>query len=121
MKNARFGRIVNIASMAGRTGVPDVSHPYAAAKAAMIGLTRRLALEVAPAGITVNAVAPSVVWSPRIAKVHQARLHEILHATPVGRVGDPHDIADAVWYLARPAAGYVTGAVLDINGGRFMA
>lgn len=120
MRPAGYGRIVNIASMAGRTAVPATSHPYSAAKAGMIGMTRRLAFELAPHGITVNAVAPGVVLSPRVAQVHASRLPEILSATPVGRTGEPEEIADAVWYLSRPESGYVTGAVIDVNGGRFM-
>lgn len=120
MRPARYGRIINIASMAARTALPNVAHAYAAAKAGVVGLTRQLALDVASDGITVNAVAPGVVLSPRVARLHVDRLDELAAATPVGRLGTPEDIADAIWYLATPGAGYITGVTLDVNGGRFI-
>lgn len=120
MRAAGYGRIVAIGSMAGRTGLPDISLPYSAAKAGLIGLARRLALDVAADGITVNVVAPGVVLSPRVARLHADRLDAINAATPAGRTGQPEEIAHAVAYLASPLAGFVTGTVLDVNGGRWM-
>lgn len=121
MKAAGFGRIINISSLAGRTGVADTSLVYGTAKAGLIGFTRRLALDVAPFGITVNAVAPGVVLSPRVAALHAQRLPSILAATPVGRVAEPEEIASAIAFLGSSEASYITGATLDVNGGRLTA
>lgn len=120
MTAAGYGRIVNVASMASRTAVPHVSHAYTAAKTGLVGLTRSLALEFAPFGITVNAVAPGVVLSPRVSRLHADRLDEIVAATPMGRVGTAEEMADAVWYLSSSAARYITGITLDVNGGRYV-
>lgn len=120
MRPAGYGRIVNVASMAARTALPDVAHAYAAAKSGVVGLTRQLALEVAADGVTVNAVAPGVVLSPRVERLHAGRLAELTAATPVGRLGTPEDVAGAISYLASPGAGYITGVTLDVNGGRFI-
>ena len=121
MKAVGFGRIVNISSLAGRTAVADTSLAYSAAKAGLIGFTRRLALDVARFGITVNAVAPGVVLSPRVAALHEQRLPAILAATPVGRVAESEEIASAIAFLASSEASYITGATLDVNGGRLTA
>lgn len=120
MKAAGYGRIVNIASLAGRTAAPGISHAYSAAKAGVMGFTRSLALEMAPYGVTVNAVAPGVVLSPRIERLHEHRMDQILAATPIGRVAAPEEVADAVWYLAQPGASYVLGATIDVTGGRWI-
>jgi 3-oxoacyl-[acyl-carrier protein] reductase len=120
MKKAGYGRIVNISSMAGRTAAPGISHAYNAAKAGVIGLTRGLALELAPLGVTVNAVAPGVVLSPRVEKLHAHRMDDILASTPIGRPASAEEVADVVWYLASPGASYVTGATIDVTGGRFI-
>ncbi len=120
MKKAGYGRIVNISSQSGRDAVVETGLAYSAAKAGLFGFCRRLAVEVAPHGITVNTVAPGVVLTPRTAVVHKDRLPEIISKIPVGRVADAADIADAVWYLARPEARYVTGVTLDVNGGRYV-
>lgn len=119
MRRAGYGRIVNVASVTGRTGVTTTSLPYGAAKAGVMGFTRRLAAELAREGITVNAVAPGLVLSPRVAEMHKHRMAEVLSKIPMGRDGSPEEIADAVWYLATPGAGYITGATLDVNGGMF--
>ena len=121
MRAAGYGRIVNITSMAGRTALSGVSHAYHAAKAGLTGFTRSLGLELAPHGVTVNAVAPGVVLSPRVAHLYQNQLDAILAVTPLGRTARPEEIADAVWYLASPGAGYITGTTLDVNGGRFFS
>jgi len=120
MKAAGYGRIVNISSMAGRTAARGISHAYNAAKAGVIGLTRGLALELATSGITVNSVAPGVVLSPRVEKLHAHRMDEILAETPIGRPASAAEIADVVWYLASPGSSYVTGATIDVTGGRFI-
>ncbi len=119
MKKARYGRIVNVSSLSGRDGILETGLAYSAAKAGLFGLCRRLAVELAPHGVTVNTVAPSVVLSPRVAALHRERLPEIISKIPLGRVAEAADIADVVWYLARPEARYVTGVTLDVNGGRY--
>lgn len=90
-----------------------------AANTGVIGLTSRVAVEVAKDGITVNAVAPGTIMTPRIEVLHAHRMDAIAQSIPVGRLGRAEEIADGVWYLARPAAGFMTGAALDINGGRW--
>lgn len=120
MKKAGYGRIVSVSSLTGRTGILETAIDYGSAKAGILGFTRRLAVEVAPCGITVNAVAPGVVLSPRVAEMHKNRLPEILKSVPMGRAGDAAEIADGIWYLSTPGSSYITGVTIDINGGRFM-
>jgi len=120
MKANHYGRIVNIGSAAGRTASGHAALDYSAAKAAVGGLTRRAAVELAPAGITVNMVAPGTVMTPRISVLHRERMEAIAKAMPVGRLGTAEEIAHAVWYLCTPGAAFTTGATLDVNGGRWM-
>lgn len=117
MKRNGYGRIVNISSLAGRTGIPFAPADYSAGTAAIIGLTRRLAVEFAPFGITTNVVASGTVRTPRAEKIGEERLSQIAKAIPVGRIGKSEEIAHGIWYLCTPGAAFTTGAVLDINGG----
>ena len=118
LKN-RWGRIVNIASVVGRTGQAGQVN-YAASKAGLIGLTRSLAREVASRGITVNAVAPGYIETPMTAVLSAEVSKAMLATVPLGRRGTPKDVAQAVKFLASDAASYITGHVLDVNGGMFM-
>jgi 3-oxoacyl-[acyl-carrier protein] reductase len=122
MKRQRAGRIVNLASVVARGGAVRVPAHYAAAKAGVVALTRMLALEVADHGITVNAVAPGTTATDRVlaARTPEATAR-VAAAIPLGRLGQPAEIAEAILFLASDAAGFVTGAVLDVNGGQEMA
>jgi len=122
MKRQKAGRIVNLASVVARGGAVRVPAHYAAAKAGVIALTRMLALEVADLGITVNAVAPGTTATDRvIAARTPAETARVAAAIPLGRLGRPAEIAEAILFLASDAASFVTGAVLDVNGGQEMA
>ena len=118
LKN-RWGRIVNISSIVGRTGQAGQVN-YAASKAGLIGLTLSLAREVASRGITVNAVAPGYIETPMTAVLDEKVSAAMLATIPLGRRGTDQDIANAVKFLASDAASYITGHVLDVNGGMFM-
>jgi 2-hydroxycyclohexanecarboxyl-CoA dehydrogenase len=125
MIEARWGRIVNIASSSAQTGSVLQVH-YSATKGAVIALTRSLALALGPKGITVNAVPPSLIDTPPLRQAEEDGLlgpggiEAARKALPVRRVGTPEDLAAGVAFLARDDAGYVTGQVLGINGGRVM-
>ena len=114
MIHRKAGRIVTISSMWGLTGASCES-AYAASKAAVIGLTRSLAKELGPSGITVNCVAPGVVDTDMNASLSPETLEELKEETPLGAIGTPEDVAQAVLYLA--SAPFVTGQVLGVNGG----
>jgi NAD(P)-dependent dehydrogenase (short-subunit alcohol dehydrogenase family) len=114
-----WGRIINISSIVGRIGNFGQAN-YAAAKAGLIGFTKALAREYARKGVTVNAIAPGFVRTRMLDGVSDKALQSVLDITPVGRFADPMEIGASVLYLASPAAAFVTGHVLDINGGMAM-
>jgi 3-oxoacyl-[acyl-carrier protein] reductase len=114
------GRIVNLASDAGQAASGASGVHYAASKAGVVAVTRRAATELAPHGVTVNAIAPAAIDGPLAQSVLRDRLNEKLAAIPVGRLGRPEEVAALVSFLASDDAGYITGATLDINGGVLM-
>lgn len=112
----KSGRIINISSMWGETGGSCEVH-YSAAKAGLIGLTKALAKEVAPSGITVNAVSPGVINTEMVTKLGKDTIDMLREEIPVMRLGTPEDVANAVSFLADDRASYITGQVLSVNGG----
>ncbi|MBN2739500.1 MAG: 3-oxoacyl-[acyl-carrier-protein] reductase [Rhodobacteraceae bacterium] len=119
MMKARWGRIINITSIVGQTGNPGQVN-YAAAKAGLVGASKSMAQEVASRGVTVNCVAPGFIATAMTDKLSEDQKGGLMGQIPVGRMGTPQEIAAAVRYLASPEAGYVTGAVLHVNGGMSM-
>ncbi len=111
------GRIVNIASIAGKEGNPTLV-PYSAAKAGVIGLTKALAKEVATRGIFVNAVAPAVIGTELLKQMEQSTVDLLVSKIPMGRVGKPEEVAALVAWLASDECSFSTGAVYDLSGGR---
>ena len=120
MMKARWGRIINITSVVGASGNPGQAN-YAAAKAGIVGLSKSLAAELGSRNITVNCVAPGFIDTDMARALPDAQKNALLERIPLGRLGQPEDIAAAVAYLASPAAGYITGAVLHVNGGMYMS
>jgi 3-oxoacyl-[acyl-carrier protein] reductase len=124
LKKQKDAKIVNIASTAGRGISPDSIVSYASAKAGVIGFTRQLARELGPFGITVNAIAPGAILSGRAADRFEEgsaeRKKRMLDPIPLGRMGKPGEIASVVVFLVSRDASFVTGAVIDVNGGKSM-
>ncbi|GGX00569.1 beta-ketoacyl-ACP reductase [Pigmentiphaga litoralis] len=119
MMKAKWGRIVNVTSVVGASGNAGQAN-YAAAKAGVAGLTRALARELGSRNITVNCVAPGFIDTDMTKSLGDTQTSALLGQIPLGRLGRPEDIAHAVAYLASPAAGYVTGTELHVNGGMYM-
>ena len=118
MKKRRWGRIVNVASLAAKTGGLTAGTAYAASKGAMASLTFSLARESAAHGVTVNAIAPAYVKTPMVTEqLNEAQQRQILAQIPIGRFCEPEEFAHAVCFLASPLAGFITGEVLDLHGG----
>lgn len=111
----RYGRIINVVSLSGLKGLPGQAN-YSAAKAGVIGATKALAQEVAKRGVTVNAVAPGFIKTEMTVDLDEAELKKMV---PVKRFGDPEEVAHAVGFLASPESGYITAAVLNVNGGLY--
>ena len=120
MMKARWGRIISVTSVVGASGNPGQAN-YAAAKAGIAGMTRSLAREIGSRNITVNCVAPGFIDTDMTRALPEASRQALLGQIPLGRLGTPQDVAAAVAYLASPAAGYVTGTVLHVNGGMYMS
>ena len=119
MIKARKGRIISIASVVGATGNPGQAN-YAAAKAGIMGFSKSLAREVGSRNITVNAVAPGFIETDMTRALSEQQRTALLGQIPLGRLGSPEDIACAVAFLASPAASYITGTTLHVNGGMYM-
>jgi 3-oxoacyl-[acyl-carrier protein] reductase len=119
MMKQRYGRIINISSIVGESGNAGQAN-YVAAKAGLIGLTKALAQEMAPREITVNAVAPGFIDTDMTAGLTDELKEKLLAQVPLRRLGRPEDIAAAVRFLASEEAGYITGHVLNVNGGMYM-
>jgi len=119
MMKQRYGRIINITSVVGASGNAGQAN-YAAAKAGVAGMTRSLARELGSRGITVNCVAPGFIDTDMTKGLSEAQSAALTAQIPLGRLGQPSDIANAVAFLASPQAGYITGTELHVNGGMFM-
>lgn len=119
MMKARFGRIINISSVVGQMGNAGQTN-YAASKAGLEGFSRALAREIGSRGVTVNCVAPGLIETDMTDELDERLLNSMLDAVPLGRLGQPDDIAAAVSFLASDEAGYITGSVLAVNGGMYM-
>ena len=120
MLRQRYGRIINVTSVVARTGNAGQAN-YVAAKAGLIGLTKAIAVEVASRNITVNAVAPGFIATPMTEPLPQKVKDETVARIPLGRMGTDAEVAAAIVFLASEEAGYITGHVLDVNGGIYMA
>src|SRR4029453_3989970 len=120
MMKARAGRIINISSVVAQSGNAGQAN-YVAAKAGLIGLTKAMAIEIASRNITVNAVAPGFVETPMTDVLPDKVKEELKTRIPLGRMGSPRDVAAAIVFFAMEEAGYITGHVLNVNGGMHLA
>jgi 3-oxoacyl-[acyl-carrier protein] reductase len=124
MKKKGGGSIITFSSIGGRSASPVTGVPYATAKAAILGLTRRLAKEVGLDNIRVNAIAPGLFLTDRLTgmfeNLSETERNEVLNGIPLGRMPELRECVDPVLFLASQESSYITGAVLDVNGGRFM-
>lgn len=120
MRERRFGRILNISSLAGQQASAVTGAHYAASKAGLFALTRAFAQELAPHGVTVNAISPAAIQGPSLDEIDDDARRRFLATLPVGRFGLETEVAAAAVYLASDAAGFTTGATLDLNGGKLM-
>jgi 3-oxoacyl-[acyl-carrier protein] reductase len=120
MRERRRGRILNLSSLAGQQASAVTGAHYAASKAGIFALTRSFAQELAPHGVTVNAISPAAIHGPSLDGIDEASRRAFLATLPVGRFGEETEVAAAAVYLASDAAGFVTGTTLDLNGGKLM-
>ncbi len=121
LKKSKAGRIINVSSISGRTLFGSTSPAYAASKAGVIQLTRFLAIELGPSGITSNSIAPITTLTPRVRALRtEANIEQIASQIPLRRLPDPEDHANAMVFLASDSAAYLNGVALDINGGRIL-
>ena len=119
MMKARQGRIINVTSVVGHSGNPGQAN-YCAAKAGVAGMTRSMARELGSRGITVNCVAPGFIDTDMTRVLEEKQREALVVGIPLGRLGQPEDIAEAVGFLASPAASYITGTTIHVNGGMYM-
>ncbi|RMD59575.1 MAG: SDR family oxidoreductase, partial [Nitrospirae bacterium] len=119
MTKQRYGKIINISSVVAFMGNPGQSN-YSASKAGLVGLTKTLAKEYASRGIRVNAVAPGYIQTAMTEKLSDDVKKALLKSIPLGRLGKPEDVAEAVLFLCSSAADYITGHVIHVNGGMYM-
>ena len=120
MKQQGYGKIINVSSIAGKTGDITSAPGYGPSKAGVDALTKTLARQLAPYGINVNGVAPHAIETEMSAQWSEERRKEIIASIPLGRLGKPEDVANAVLFLASDEASFITGEILDVNGGALM-
>jgi len=120
MRRGRYGYIVNMSSVAGKTYSPVVACHYAATKSAIIGFTKHLAAELGPYGIRVNAIAPGRIETPMVLAVDSVINDEQVRLTPLGRLGKPAEVADLALYLTSDESTFITGQTIDVAGGLYM-
>jgi len=119
MRTQGYGRIVNLSSLTARIGIFGTGY-YATSKAGLIGLTKVTAVENVSKGITCNALAPGYINTDMMNKYPEEQLKALIASIPAGRFAEPKEVADAALFLASDSSAYITGAVLDINGGSFI-